>query len=117
LGYNSFKPLKDVAFTIAIVAERQRVIDSKQQTSPGTLWQVLVTFLSRAFSFEPERVASSCASIRAVAIAGLAHRWPASIGSVFIGAARVSRGSILHPIVRSSKSLKLFRGILVLMSE
>lgn len=80
---------------------------------------MLVAFLSRAISFEPERVASSCASIRAVAIAVQPRTWPASIGSVFIGAARVSRGSVLHPIVRSSKSLKLFRGILVLvlMSE
>jgi hypothetical protein len=57
------------------------------------------------------RVTSSCASIRAVAIAEPAA-WPASKGFLIISEhARVSRGSpSLHPIVRSSKSETSFRG-------
>jgi hypothetical protein len=46
------------------------------------------------------------ASIRAVAIASLPRSWPSSKGILITGACtRVS--SILHPIVRSSKKLKL----------
>jgi len=49
---------------------------------------------------------SSCASIRAVAIARLPRSWPTSKGILITGACtRVS--SFLHPIVRSSKKLKL----------